>query len=161
MGVRIVRQNKRFRLWNHISNKAVFSRGWEAPNFRNWYEINSSAMSQCRTVMASLYTGKWIPATRTRRVLRLRIKQTARGYGGWLRIYWISILGQLKGDGPPTWWLGDVDNNSPPCIIGALLNVTQGFDRAGFLNTLMNLGFLTRWGTVCFWKSPLQLLSKL
>jgi hypothetical protein len=40
------------------------------------------------------------------RVLRLRMEETASKYGGYLRIYLISSLGQSTRGGPPAWGLG-------------------------------------------------------
>jgi len=40
------------------------------------------------------------------RVLRLRMEEKARRYGGYLRIYQISIREQPTGGCPPAWGLG-------------------------------------------------------
>jgi len=80
------------------------------------------------------------------------MKPTISGFGGWLQIYWTSILGQLKRGGLPTWWLGDEDTNSVPYIIGDLLNVTQGSDRASF--------FWARWWNLVSWLAESLLASQ-
>jgi hypothetical protein len=72
-------------------------------------KISFSIVVSC--VIISLLLGwyqMWVTVTTTWRLVRCRMEGTASGYGGWVRIHWISSRGQPTRDGSPAWRLGEV-----------------------------------------------------